>query len=330
MIKRTYTLPIIFLTLSGSIFALGAYVLATKTTLHPQFFITVCGEILRNVSEHVHFNPEGLLSSFVLLITVAGISLTIIQTFRFILSHRQLSGRLQKTNNLPGKLSYVIQKQHFQNIPISIVSGRPTAFTIGLFQPRIVVSLSLVQKASSKQLEAVILHEYYHLKNRHLMWLLISRLVSSLFFFIPLIEYLAQQLKTQFELTADSYVVSKQKTRDHLCGSLALNLKYAGGVIPHFATTPIEKRVESLLSHKVSLDKMSKLRFSLSLFSISVMIGLALIQPNQITAAYHERSEAVCKINDKCRNTDCSDQSSTDKQIFSASTPASFSPSSSR
>jgi Zn-dependent protease with chaperone function len=329
MTRKTHTLPITFTALSAFVFLLGIYVLTTKSTLHPQFFITACGEVLKNVREHVHFNPDGLLSSFILLTTAMGISLTVVQTIRFILSHRRLSSRLGKTEKLPGKLSHIIQRQHLQSIPLSVVGGRPTAYTIGLLRPRIVVSLSLIQKTSDKQLEAIILHEFYHLKNRHLLWLLISRLVSSLFFFIPLIEYLAQQLKTEFELTADSFVVSKQKTRDHLCGSLALNLQYAGGVIPHFATSPIEKRVESLLSHKVVFDKIGIIPFSLSLFSIALMIGLALARPNQIVAGFHNDSEAICKVGEKCQNKDCSDQISKESSSFSSSMPASFSLSSS-
>jgi len=327
--KNRHTVPIAFIITTSLVLVLGVYLLATKTTLHPQFFITACGEVFKNITEHVHFNPDGLLSSSILLIAATGITLTITQAIRFVLSHRKLSNRFRETKKLPDKLLDIIQRQQLYDVAFSVISGRPTAYTIGLLRPRVVMSLSLIQKATDKQLEAIVLHELYHLKNRHLLWLLISRLVSSLFFFIPLIEYLAQQLKTEFELTADSYVVSKQKTRDHLCGSLALNLQYAGGVIPHFATSPIEKRVESLLTQKVSFDKISTIQFSLSLFSIAVMIGLALTQPSQIAASFIEKSEAVCKVGEKCQNKDCSDQLSTESQIYSSSVSTSFSLSSS-
>ena len=325
MRKRTHTLPMSFVALSSLVIILGIYLVATKATLHPQLFITACGEILRNVREHVHFNPDGILSSFILLITAIGLSLTILRTISFILSHRRLSSKLLKLDRVPEKLSAVIQKQNLQEVPISIVNGKPTAYTIGLFQPHIVVSASLIQKASNKQLEAVILHELYHLQNRHLLRLLISRLISSLFFFIPLIEFLAQQLKTEFELAADAFVIEQQKTRDHLCGSLALNLQYAGGVIPHFATSPIEKRVASLLSQQVSLNKIDAMRFCLSLLSITAMTGLALIQPSQIVANFHEDVNAVCRVGQKCQNKDCSDQLSVNKTSFTSFTPASFS-----
>ena len=323
MKKRTYFLPFSFIILSSLVFFVGIYVLATKTTLHPQFFITACGEILKNVSEHVHFNPDGVLSSLILLIAVVGVSLTLLQTVRFFLSHKRLSGKVQKTDILSKKLSHIIQKLHLQDIPISVIDGKPTAYTIGLFRPRIIVSRSLICKAPHKQLEAVILHELYHLKNRHLLWLLVSRLISSLFFFVPLIEYLARQLKTEFELAADAFVVEQQKTRDHLCGSLALNLQYAGGVIPHFATSPIEKRVESLLTQHVSIDKIDVTRFCLSLFSITVMIGLALIQPSQITASFRENSDAICRAGQKCQNKDCFDQLSVNKSAFTSFAPGS-------
>lgn len=329
MTRKIYSTPVAFVVLSSLVFSLGAYVLTNKTTFRLQFFISSCGEALKNITDHVHINPEGLLSFSILLIAIIGISLTIIQVTRFIFSHKRLSGKIRDSAKLPDKLSRVMRGLHLQEISVSVVGGKPTAYTIGLFQPQIVISRSLIQKASSKQLEAVVLHEFYHFKNHHLLWLLISRLVSSLFFFIPLIEYLAQQLKTEFELTADSYVVSKQKTRDHLCGSLMLNLQYARGVIPHFATSPIEKRVESLLFHNVSFDKISTARFSFSLLSIALMIGVAMIQPAQIAAGLHNDSEAVCRVGEECINKDCSDVSNTDSLIFSSSAPVSFSLSSS-
>jgi len=52
---------------------------------------------------------------------------------------------------------------------------------------------------------------------------------------------------------------------------------------------------------------------------------LALIQPSQIVANFHEDVNAVCRVGQKCQNKDCSDQLSVNKTSFTSFTPASFS-----
>lgn len=329
MKNNAFVLPIVFVVASGLVFSLGTYLLATKTTLHPQLFITACGEVLKDIRQHVHFNPEGALSSLILFVAATGLSLTVFQLIKFIVSHRRLANKLSDKTKLPKKLKQIINTHNLGHVSFSFVDGKPTAYTIGVFHPQIVLSLSLVNQLSDKQLEAVVLHEYYHLRNRHLLWSLLSRLISSMFFFIPLIDYLARQLKTEFELTADSFVVDTQKSRAYLCGSMALNLQYAGDFVPHFSSSPIEKRVESLLSQKVSLDKISSLRLGLSVLSVSVMVGLAITQPSQIIAGFHNEPEAICRVGQKCQNKDCSDNLITEADFFTPSMPASFSLSSS-
>lgn len=323
--KNRHVLPITFVAISSLVFALGAYLLITKTTLHPQLFITACGEVLKNIQEHVHFNPDGVLSSLILFITTISVSLALFQLIKFVVSHRRLH-RFQAVETLPDNLKETMSKHDLSQTAVVVVrNNKLTAYTIGLFKPKIIVSSALIAKSSHEQLEAVVLHELHHLRSRHLLWLLLSKLISSLFFFIPLVEYLAQQLKTEFELAADAFVVEKQKTRDHLCGSLALNIQYAGGVIPHFATSPIEKRVESLVSNKVSLEKIGIKQLSISLLSLSLMLGVAIIQPSQVIADFTPETTAVCRVDEECQTTDCTNNQTQSTHNFTSLAPVSFS-----
>lgn len=323
--KIKINLLTIFIVVSSTIFLLGAYLLATKTSLHPQFFITACGEILKDVGEHIHFNPDGVVSTLVLLIASISVSLALLQLVRFLIAHRRLH-QMKTVNDVSDHLRWVMKKHNLKRNSVLVVSdGKLTAYTIGLLHPKIVISHSLIQKCTKQQLEAVVLHELYHLKSHHVLWLLISRLISSLFFFIPLVEYLARQLKTEFELAADSFVVGKQKTREHLCDSLALNLQYAGGVIPHFATSPIERRVESLVGNKLSFDRIGIRQLVISVFSLAIMLGVALVQPDRISANSDLVFGSVCSIEEGCQTTDCSGNQAEDVHTFTPFIPASFS-----
>ena len=305
-----------FIFTSIFVFGLGAYLLATKTTLQPQLFITTCGEVLKNIQEHIHFNPDGVLSSAILFVASVSVGLALFQLVRFMVSHRRLHS-FQTEEILPDNLKTIVRKYDLSQAAVTVVkNNKLTAYTIGLFNSKIVVSEALIAKLSHKQLEAVVLHELHHLRSHHLLWLLLSRLISSLFFFIPLIEYLAQQLKTEFELSADAFVVEKQKTRDHLCGSLALNIQYAGGIIPHFATTPIERRVNYLVGNKLSFERIGIKQLTISLFSLGLMLGTAFIQPNQVAADFVFESGGVCSVKEGCKTTDCSGHETKDAYIF--------------
>jgi beta-lactamase regulating signal transducer with metallopeptidase domain len=328
-IKIRINLFTIFVVVSSAIFLLGSYLLATKTSLHPQFFITACGEILKDVGEHIHFNPDGVVSSFVLLIAAVGVGLALRQLVRFLIAHRRLH-QLRAIERTPDKLQWIINKHDLTEKTILVVKGgKLSAYTIGLIKPKIVVSRLLIQKLSREQLEAVILHELYHLRSNHVLWLLFSRLISSLFFFIPLIEHLARELRTEFELAADAFVVDKQKTRDHLCGSLALNLQYAGDSFPHFATSPIERRVESLVGNKLSFERIGMKPLSVSIFSLALMLGIAIVQPSQVAAEFAFETGGVCRVEEGCQTTDCSGHETKDTHNFTPLVPASFSLSSS-
>lgn len=327
--KIKINLLTIFVVVSSTILLLGAYLLATKTSLHPQLFITACGEVLKDIQEHVHFNPDGALSSLILFITAISVSLALFRLVKFIVSHRRLH-KFQVEEAPTNNLREIINKHNLSSDSVLIVKNtKLTAYTIGFFKPKIIVSKALAMKLSQDQLEAVVLHELYHLRSRHLFWLLLSKLVSSLFFFIPLVEHLAQQLRTEFELAADAFVVEKQKTRDHLCGSLALNIQYAGGVIPHFATSPIEKRVESLVGNRHSFELIGIKPSVVSTFSLALMLGMAFVQPNQVVANFAFEPGGVCSVAEGCQTTDCSGHDTDNSHNFTPHVSASFPSSSS-
>ena len=126
MNRNVYVLPLSFISLAGLASILSVYVLAEKTALHPQFFVDTCKEVLRSVQEHIHFNPNGVLSSLILLTTTVGVSLAIIWAIKFVMSHKRLSSRLKDLDELPGKLKWVINRRHLQNITFSVSEGEPT------------------------------------------------------------------------------------------------------------------------------------------------------------------------------------------------------------
>ncbi|HEX9817460.1 MAG TPA: M56 family metallopeptidase [Patescibacteria group bacterium] len=327
--KTSHSAPIAFVAASSLAFALGTYLLMTRTAFSPQFFITACGEVLKNIQEHLHFNSDGVLSSLILFTTTIGVGLTLIQLVKFFISYWRLK-QFRTEKILPKKLKTIINKHNLSDKSVRIIKDyNLTAYTIGLFKPKVIISKTLTEQLSSDQLEAVVLHEVHHLRSHHVLWLLLSRLISSLFFFIPLIKHLAQQLKTEFELSADAFVIKKQKTRNHLCDSLALNIQYAGEVFPHFATSPLEKRVEFLVDNKANLEKIGIRKLGISLLGFGLMVSMAVVQPNQAIANFASDSSIVCQAEAECQVTDCTNNQIEQLHNFTSLAPTDFSLSSS-
>ncbi|RJR15013.1 M56 family peptidase [Candidatus Microgenomates bacterium] len=313
----------LFVITSGLAWLLSMYIVLTKTTLQPRLFITTCGEIFQNVSEHIHINPSGMVSFIVLLTVAIGLSLSFIQFMRFLLAH-PLHQKFDKKKQMPKNVRFLVEKHNIQYEIVLIGQSKRFAYTIGFLRPKIVISKSFYNRLTKEQLEAVILHELYHAKNYHVLWLLMSRLISALFFFVPLISYLSKQLKTEFELAADAFVVSTQNTRTHVSRALALNLQYADTELPHFAAAPIEKRVASLLGKKHTFEKIGIKSLLLSIVSLALMIGIAFSQPVQVDAALFTQAGEVCKVDEECQTTDCANQEIFSTHNFTPLLPASF------
>lgn len=301
-------IPLSFIGLSTLALSLSFYAITAKGSLHPKLFITTCGEILNNIKEHIHFNSEGVMLFIIMSGLLIGIGLSAIYTFRFLVSSKRLRKQLKIVEDIPRKLSWVIRKHQLETRKFIVIKEKKlTAYTIGILNPRIIISDSLINKTTKQQLEAIVLHETFHIQKHHLLSSLLARLTSLLFFFIPLINYLYRQLRILFETTADSFVVRQQKTRVHLSDSLALNLSYASEFTQGFASTSIEKRVDSLVSNNIVLEKIKSWQMATSLVSIVFLFALVLLPPVQVGASSNFQDNATCQIENNCQTAGCAD-----------------------
>lgn len=306
MIKSKLILPISFGILSSLVFSLMVYLISVRAKLYSQSFLTTCGEILKDITSHLHINYNSGVTLVLLFIVLVSLLLAVVRVIQFILSYQRLSKQFQDTSDLPRELVSLINKHHLQNTSFIITTeDNLMAYTVGLIKPQIVLSQSLVKRVNKFQLEAIILHELYHVKNKHLLWLLLVQITSSLLFFIPLIQYLARQLKTEFELAADSFVVQKQKTNNHIRSSLALRLEYSNGVIPYFSTSPIEQRVGSLFNKKVVWEKIKFKQLIISLVSIILIMGLGFTSSSQAKQTSYQDLDFSCQTGEECQTPDC-------------------------
>ena len=162
-----------------------------------------------------------ILTTIVLIVTLGLFLKTLLS---YIKTKRKLGMLLQKQIfSFPQKLKIILERNGIQKDLIIIVEDRKDyALTIDWFSPKIVVSSGLLQRLPYKQLEAVILHEYYHAKFKHPLLLIVGEILSSSLSLLPLLKDLTRKMRIVLEREADGYVFEQHKTARHL--NLALEM----------------------------------------------------------------------------------------------------------
>src|SRR3990172_5236486 len=156
-----------------------------------------------------------ILTAIVLMITLGLFLKTLLSCIK---TKRKLEVLLQKQiYSLPQKLKFILERNGIRKDLIIIVEEVDVyAFTIDWFSPKIVISTSLIEKLNQNQLEAVTLHEYYHLKNRHPLLLIVGEILSSSLLMLPVLRDLTRKMRTVLEKEADLFVSNQPKTTRHL------------------------------------------------------------------------------------------------------------------
>jgi beta-lactamase regulating signal transducer with metallopeptidase domain len=79
---------------------------------------------------------------------------------------------------------------------------------IGVFKPVLLLPVSMLSGLTTKQLEAILLHELAHLKRYDGLVNLAQSFIETLFFYHPLVWWLSRQIRAERENCCDDVVVS--------------------------------------------------------------------------------------------------------------------------
>ncbi len=174
---------------------------------------------------------------------------------------------------LPRKITRFCQAHQLHPSQVKLIkTNKPQAFVFGWFRPKIYLSCHLVSSLSPKELEAVLLHELYHLKHKHHLLLGLLGLVRTFRFVLPVINDLERWLKLQFEIKADRFAITYQTTNQHLKHSLIKAVKLDLANLPQL-TELLQARVHYLITQTQPKNHLNKLRLALSLI---IWLGLTL------------------------------------------------------
>lgn len=90
-----------------------------------------------------------------------------------------------------------------------LVSGRITGpFLTGVLKPALIVPASMLTQLSFREVEAILMHEIYHLKKLDHVVNLLQQLIEILFFFNPAVRIISAIIRTEREKRCDDLVLS--------------------------------------------------------------------------------------------------------------------------
>jgi Zn-dependent protease with chaperone function len=244
--------------------------LATKfSSLSIGHLIQTC---LTGISSIIHFSGDLMPLIIAPLAGLALLTIILKVSFSFIKTQTKLSQVVgRRTLNLPQKIKPLLLKHGILESEIVVVrSPQRFAYTIGFLSPQIILSTSLILALTPKELEAVILHEQYHLKQSHPLLFFIGEIVSSILFLLPIFEEFFNQMKFRFEVEADGFVLKNQRTSRYLLSSLqTITSSPIQRYYPNFAAYALEDRV-GLLNHHLPKQHV----FSVRNFTVSLVVVL--------------------------------------------------------
>lgn len=164
----------------------------------------------------------------------------------------------------------------------------PRCFCYELVQPRVVVTTGLVAMLSDTELEAILRHEAYHVRNYDPLRLLVGRALVAAFFFVPALRDLFAHYRLHVEVIADEQAVRQMHQVQSLAAALdkLLDAETASPMLlPAIAgASSLELRIDHLLGEPVQ----ASIRTPTPRLAVSLLLVLLVAAPALASVAVGE------------------------------------------
>ncbi len=234
------------------------------------------------------------------LLGIAGVKLSIVLIKAKLLKRKLISNIISEK-----QFNLLLTKLHLENKTLLIESDNPFAFCLGMRRPKIYISTTMVSLMNEQELEAVLLHENYHLKNRDTLTMLIASISESLLPFFPLLSDLLRNYRIEREIKADREAINGLGKSEPIVSVLKKLLNYSSPAVATVSAIAdqdtLEPRIKSLIKKDFHFQKFKLKHMVVSLVSFFVLSFLV-IGPVQATD-FHMQNEHVmmlCPYEDSC------------------------------
>lgn len=171
---------------------------------------------------------------------------------------RRLRAWVKRLSKYCGPLPDGVGERRGPVVQICITPQHITPFTTGLVKPVIVLPEYMLQAFDAREIEAVLRHEYCHIRRGHLLVYEVLDLFRILWYVNPLVHICARHVKNDLELICDHEVIQEnsydpQRYGMTLLKSLALIEKEPEGVPALFrgtSFTVMKQRMRSIARYR--------------------------------------------------------------------------------
>jgi len=150
-------------------------------------------------------------------------------------------------------------------------SNAQAAFCFGLVDQKIYLSTGLLKIVSNKELEAILLHEKYHLQNKHFFERQLILFIAAIYPLAPIVADFARTMILRQEQRADQYALNNSSPA-HLLSAIGKMVRHSDvDFVPGFSSL-LEDRILNFNSVAPYRLKLSSIAISLvSLFAFAAM-----------------------------------------------------------
>ena len=194
-------------------------------------------------------------------------------------------------------------KLGLNKVPRILVTHRINdAATVGFFRSVVILPGAWIRQMSPEMLEAILAHEFAHVR-RHDVWVnLLQRIIETMFFYHPAVWWLSAQIRIEREHCCDSSAVSATGDCNTFAKTLELAARQRAGIEFGLVTNLGGKRMSLL--HRINrvLGQPQRdnggTRWPLGLVTLLVPVLMAIHGRQVTTVAADPQTEKVIQFNE--------------------------------
>ncbi len=198
------------------------------------------------------------------------------------------------------------------------------SFCYGFIKPKIILSSKLIDALTKDELQAVLIHEQYHLKNRDPLKIVLGHIATSMFWFLPVLKDFHDHFIVLKEFAADQMVINLQGSTKNL--KLALvkvvsgSINQSTGAVAFAVSKGLEARILHLAAiGKEPVFKISLIRLFLSCSMLLFFFTFLNMPIYPIEVGKNTHAYLVCPTNSSCGGiASCPKEQTTKENMFSS------------
>lgn len=140
----------------------------------------------------------------------------------FLIRKIRLTRRVRKLPVFVPENKFLIRPDILKHVTIRVNPSLTTPFSMGIFQPVIVLPEVMIRQFSEEEIQGILQHEYNHIRHGHLILYFVFDCFRILWFMNPMIHLCSRWMKDDLELLCDHDTIHSGKISPDVYGMLLI------------------------------------------------------------------------------------------------------------